>query len=117
MSRRRSTVGRRQYLVALVTCPNVAVGRRIAKELVRRRLAACVNLIPSLESIFWWQGKLDQAREALLVIKTTSERFERLRRAVVELHPYDVPEVLGLPVTAGHAAYLRWVTESLSPRA
>lgn len=105
---------RNRVLVVLVTCPTRAAAARIADALVRRRLAACVNLCPGLSSVFWWQGRVDRAREILLVIKTTRPAFERLRRAVVELHPYDVPEILALPVAAGHGPYLRWVNSSVS---
>jgi periplasmic divalent cation tolerance protein len=103
-------------LVVLVTCPSVAVARRLANELVRRRLAACVNLIRDVESVFWWQGKVNRAREALLLMKTTAGRFEALRKVVVERHPYDVPEVIALPIRAGHEPYLAWVTSSVARR-
>lgn len=103
-------------VVVLVTCSNRRVAKTIATTVVRRRLAACVNLLPAVESLFWWKGKVDRAREVLLIIKTTAARVEALRRAVVSLHPYDVPEIIALPVTAGHAPYLRWVTYSVTPR-
>ena len=96
-------------LVVLVTCPTRASGRRLAEVLVSRRLAACVNLLPGVESTFCWKGKRERCRETLLLIKTTTTRFEALRRAVLRLHPYDVPEVIALPVGAGHAPYLEWV--------
>lgn len=102
------------FLIVLVTCPNRAVARRLGTTLVKRRLAACVNVVPGIESVFWWNGKLDRCREALLLIKTTAARFERLRRAVIELHPYDVPEVIALPILKGHPAYLDWVSGLLS---
>ena len=102
-----------KMVVVLVTCPTQAVGRRLAERLVKSHLAACVNLIPQVESIFQWQGKIDRCREALLVVKTTAERFERLRRTVVQFHPYKVPEVIALPIAAGHPPYLRWLSASL----
>jgi periplasmic divalent cation tolerance protein len=101
-------------LLVLVTCPSRAVGRRIAERVVRSRLAACVNLLPGVESRFWWNGKVDRAGEALLLIKTTAARFEALRRAVIRLHPYDVPEVIAVPFAAGHRPYLRWVRASVT---
>ncbi|MBI3322045.1 MAG: divalent-cation tolerance protein CutA [Candidatus Omnitrophica bacterium] len=103
-------------VVVLVTCPKTAVARRLGVALVKRRLAACVNLIRGIESIFWWEGKIDRAREALLLIKTTRASFPRLRRAIRELHPYDVPEIIALPLVDGHPPYLRWVISSLSPQ-
>ena len=96
-------------VVVLVTCPTAAVARRLARRLIRSRVAACVNAVPAVESTFRWQGKIERCREALLVIKTTAAGFERLRRAVLRLHPYDVPEIIALPVVAGHPPYLRWV--------
>jgi len=102
--------------VVLVTCPSRAAARRLATALVRRRLAACVNLVPAVESVFWWQGKLDRCREILLLIKTTAATFPRLSRAVAELHPYEVPEVIALPLAAGSASYLKWIRSSLSLR-
>jgi periplasmic divalent cation tolerance protein len=106
------------YVVVLVTCPTRAVARRIAKRLVGERLAACVNVIAGVESVFWWRGKVDRAREWLLLIKTTAPRFERLKQAVLAAHPYEVPEVIALPVVAGHEPYLKWIQASLqaSPR-
>ena len=102
-------------LVVLVTCPNRATARRLAQALLRRRLAACVNLVPSVDSWFWWQGKIDRAREVLLLIKTTRAAMEPLRRAIVALHPYDVPEVIALPIRHGHRPYLDWVRTSVRP--
>ena len=99
----------------LVTCPSRAVARRMAARLIERRLAACVNLVPAVESVFRWQGKTERCREALLVMKTTAARFIALKRAVLALHPYHVPEIIALPVTAGHAPYLDWVARSSSP--
>ena len=100
-------------VVVLVTCPDAAAARRIAEAVVARRLAACVNVLPGVDSIFWWQGRIDRAREVLLVIKTTRAHFAALRRAVIALHPYKVPEIIALPLVAGHAPYLRWVAASL----
>ena len=103
----------RQVVVVLVTCPPAAA-RRLARGLVSERLAACVNIVPMVASWFWWQGKIQRCREALLVIKTTAARVERLRQTMLHTHPYDVPEILALPVVAGHPAYLRWVVNSLT---
>lgn len=105
---------RTQCLVVLVTCPTRHVATRLATTLVRARLAACVNLVSGVSSLFWWQGRVDRAREILLMIKTTARRFEALRRAVQQLHPYDVPEIISLPIGQGHPAYLAWIAESVS---
>ena len=104
----------RQCLVVLVTCPNRRQAKQLAHSVVRQRLAACVNLIPDVHSWFWWRGRLDQATEALLVMKTSVQRFARLRRIILAEHPYDVPEILALPIVNGHAPYLQWLLESLS---
>ena len=104
----------RGVVVVFVTCPGVSVGRRISRTLIQQRLAACVNLVPKIESCYRWQGKIERAAETLLVIKTTSRRFDALKRAVRRLHPYQCPEIIALPVTAGHQPYVRWVTESVA---
>ncbi|MBI4342306.1 MAG: divalent-cation tolerance protein CutA [Candidatus Omnitrophica bacterium] len=101
-----------QVVVVLVTCPNAAAGRRLGRELVRKRLAACVNLIPRIESCYRWQGKVERSPETLLIIKTASRRFAALQRAIRALHPYECPEIVALPVSAGHPPYLRWILES-----
>ena len=101
-------------IVVLTTCPTKAVARRIAKELVSRRLAACVNILTHVESLFMWEGKLEKAKETLLVIKTVASRFEALRKEIIARHPYKVPEVIALPLTAGYQPYLEWVRASLS---
>ena len=101
-------------MVVLVTCPNVTVGRRLGRALVRKRLAACVNLVPRIESCYRWRGKVERSTETLLLIKTAAGRFTALRRAILALHPYECPEIVALPVFAGHAPYLDWVRESVS---
>lgn len=102
-------------LVVLVTCPDRAVAKRLAEALVRRRLAACVNIVPGIQSVFRWKGKVERASEVLLLIKTPAKAFQRLRQAIATLHPYDVPEIIALPVKAGHPAYLAWIAESVHP--
>ena len=86
---------------------------RIARGLVQERVAACVNVVPTIRSVYRWQGGIEEAPEALLVIKTTAERFAALEHAVMRLHPYDVPEILAVPVSAGLPAYLAWVAEEV----
>lgn len=101
--------------VVLVTTPDDDVARRIARAVVEERLAACGNIVPALISIFRWQGAVQEEREALLVLKTTIDRFDALRERVIELHPYDVPEVLALGVEQGHAQYLDWLAACVGP--
>jgi len=98
--------------VVLCTVSGAQDAERIATALVERSLAACVNVLPGVTSIYRWRGKVERDEELLMVIKTTAERFEALRAAVVELHPYEVPEVIALPIEAGHAPYLDWIDAS-----
>src|SRR5512138_3591241 len=96
-------------LVVLVTAPSPEKAAELARAVVEERLAACGNVVPGLRSIYRWEGKVQEDEEALLVLKTTRARFDALRDRVHALHPYDVPEVLALPVEAGSAAYLAWL--------
>jgi periplasmic divalent cation tolerance protein len=109
-----SMKGGGQVRVVLVTCGTLAEGRRIARRVVSSRLAACVNLMLSpVESIYTWKGKLEKAREYLLVMKTTSKRIADLEREVKRLHSYDVPEFIALTIVAGSSDYLAWLQESV----
>ena len=99
-------------LVVLVTTPTVEEGQSIARSLVTERLAACVNVVPRVRSLFFWEGQLQEETEALLVIKTCRERYAALQARILELHTYSVPEILALPVEAGSPAYLAWVRET-----
>ncbi len=96
-------------LVVLVTTPTPDRAAEIARALVEERLAACGNVVPGLRSVYRWEGKVHDDAEALLVLKTTRARFEALRDRVLALHPYEVPEVIALPVEAGRARYLQWI--------
>ncbi len=96
-------------LVVLVTAPGPEEAARLARTLVEERLAACGNVLPGLRSIYRWEGKVRDEGEALLLLKTTRERFAALRDRILALHPYEVPEVLALPVEAGAERYLSWV--------
>ncbi|MBI4585953.1 MAG: divalent-cation tolerance protein CutA [Planctomycetes bacterium] len=98
--------------IVLSTCPREKAGS-LARALVERRVAACVNVIEKVASFYWWEGKLCEDGESLLVMKTPCARVEALLQAVRELHPYQVPEVVALPVITGHEPYLRWVEESV----
>jgi periplasmic divalent cation tolerance protein len=89
--------------------------RKIARELVGRQLAACVNIIPQIESIYRWQGNVESAQEWLLLIKTTSESFAAVRDAIRELHSYELPECIAIAIEDGSAEYLRWLSDSAPP--
>jgi periplasmic divalent cation tolerance protein len=104
-----------RFRVVLVTCGSLKEGRHIARRVVTARLAACVNLMLNpVESIYTWKGKLEKAREYLLVMKTTSKRLVELAREVKRLHSYDVPELISIPITEGSEEYLSWLDASVS---
>jgi len=101
------------FAVVLITCPDVASARRVAEGLLKDRLAACVNIISGLKSFFWWKGKLEEADEVLLVVKTRLALVKDLVARVRELHPYEVPEVIALPIVEGSDDYLAWLGEEV----
>ncbi len=102
------------HLVVLVTAPSEGVGRDLARMLLRRRLAACVNIIPSVTSLYTWEGEICVDDEVLLMVKTPQSVLDELTSAVSEDHPYDVPEIIGLPITGGAEEYLRWLDEAVA---
>lgn len=102
-----------QVRVVLVTVPDVDTGCALARRVVQEHLAACGNVIPGLTSVYLWDGELQEDSEALVLFKTTERALSDLKRRVMELHPYEVPEFLALPVTEGHAPYLRWLIGEL----
>jgi periplasmic divalent cation tolerance protein len=97
----------------MTTCGSLEEARHIARALVERRLAACVNLVPQVESTYRWKGEVETAAEAILIIKTTVDASERLRAALVELHSFEVPECIELEITDGTAAYLDWIGQAV----
>lgn len=97
--------------VVLCTCPDEDTARRLAGGVVEERLAACVNILPAMRSVFRWQGMVQEEREALMIIKTIAPRYAELETWLLANHPYDVPEILALPVAGGSATYLDWMTE------
>jgi periplasmic divalent cation tolerance protein len=99
--------------VVLTTAASIGVAERIAGALVEERLAACANVVPGVVSIYRWEGALRREGEVLVILKTTGERVESLRSRLVELHPYDIPEVLAVGVQAGHEPYLAWVRDEV----
>jgi periplasmic divalent cation tolerance protein len=103
------------HVVVLVTAPSADVAAALGRAIVEEELAACVNVVPGLRSIYRWQGKICDDAEVLCVFKTRTALVERLRERVVALHPYEVAEVIALPIVAGSAAYLRWVDDSTWP--
>lgn len=100
--------------IVLTTAGSQEEARKIAHALVERKLAACVNIVPAIESVYRWQGKIESATEWLLLIKTEAAAFERLRDAIQELHSYDLPECIMLEIRDGSTEYLGWLKASVS---
>ena len=101
-------------IVVLSTCPDPETARGLAADLVENGLAACVNIVPGLTSVYRWEGRTEESPECLMLIKTTPEGMARLRQRIVDLHPYELPEIVAVPVVDGLPAYLDWVTGSVS---
>ncbi len=101
-------------LLALTTCPDPGSAARIARTLVDERLAACVSRLPGVTSTYRWQGGVEEDAEVLLLVKTTAARLPALRERLAELHPYDVPELIAVPVEDGLPAYLDWLRQAVS---
>lgn len=101
-------------VVVYVTVPDMKTADQLSDALVSSHLVACVNIVPGLTSVYWWEGKVNRDSELLLVIKTRSSLLEQLTQQVKRLHPYDEPEVVALPVTGGSASYLKWLHDSTS---
>ena len=113
-NRRRGALDR--YAIALVTVPDQKVARRIARVILENRVGACVNILPGVESHYWWQGKLEQGKELLLLIKTTRARLTKLEETVLAHHPYDTPEFIVLAIDSGNRRYLEWIRDSVETR-
>lgn len=102
----------KDMIMVMSNTPNAAVAMDIAREIVGRQLAACVNILPGVHSIYRWQDAVEEAAEVTMLIKTRQACYEALQTAIVELHPYDVPEIIALPLTGGLPSYLSWMAES-----
>ena len=101
--------------IVLVTAPDADVGQRLARALVEERLAACVNVVPGVRSVYRFEGEIHEDREVLLLVKTRSAQAAPLEARVRELHPYDLPEVVRMPLSGGSQPYLEWVREGTRP--
>jgi periplasmic divalent cation tolerance protein len=99
--------------LVLSTCGSIDEARKLARALVEKQLAACVNIVPQIESVYYWKGKVETSTEFLLLIKTTAGAFDELRDVLMELHSYDVPECIEIAIEDGSAAYLAWIGESV----
>jgi periplasmic divalent cation tolerance protein len=103
-----------RFAVVLVTAPDLKTARALARAALEERLVACVNVVPKIESHYWWQGKIERGAEVLLVMKTRRTRLAALEKLVLARHPYDTPEFVVLPLAAGSVRYLDWIAASTS---
>lgn len=101
------------YVVVLITVCSKKEAEKIGRCLLKEKLAACINIIDKVHSLFWWQAKIDCARELLLVVKSRKDKLKPLIKKVKSLHSYTVPEIIALPIVAGYGPYLEWIDESL----
>jgi periplasmic divalent cation tolerance protein len=103
-----------KYVIVLITAPDLKVARRLARAALEDRLIACANLIPRIESHYWWRGKVESSGEVLMILKTTRPRLGTLEKLILAKHPYDTPEFLVLSANTGNSRYLKWIAESVS---
>ena len=104
-----------QTLLVHCSCPDTGTAERIAKALLERRQAACVSIGPGLTSLYHWEGRLERSRETLLLIKSRSRAYDALEQTILSLHPYELPEIIAVPVERGLPGYLHWVDQCLTP--
>jgi periplasmic divalent cation tolerance protein len=102
-----------EFCCVFVTAPNITVARKIAAAALKERLVACANLIPKIESHYWWQGQLESSSEVLILLKTTKDQLPDLERHVIKSHPYDTPEFIAIKLDHGVDKYLDWINTSL----
>ncbi|WP_119629814.1 divalent-cation tolerance protein CutA [Methylocaldum marinum] len=105
-----------QHCLVLCTCPDARTAEALAMALIFERLAACANIVPGLTSIYAWEGKIETAQEHLLLIKTETASFDALEKFLREKHPYELPEIVTVPILHGSTAYLDWISEWLHPK-
>jgi periplasmic divalent cation tolerance protein len=101
-----------KFAIVLVTTPNLKTGRMLTKAALQARLIACANLVPKIESHYWWQGKIESGTEVLLVLKTQKSKLAALEKLILAKHPYDTPEFIVLPLSAGNKRYLDWLAQT-----
>lgn len=101
------------HIVIFITTPSKKEAKDIAAQLVKNKLVACVNIVEKIESLFWWQGKVDQSKETLLIAKSRKDKLNKVIELVKSLHSYEVPEIIALPIAGGYKPYLNWIDESI----
>lgn len=102
-----------RYAVVFVTTGSKKEAKKISQEVLEKKLAACVSIVPSISSQYWWEGKIDSSKEVLLIIKTKKELFGKLKNSIKKIHSYTVPEIIALPIIYGNSEYLDWIDETL----
>ncbi|OGP16146.1 MAG: hypothetical protein A3I75_01725 [Deltaproteobacteria bacterium RIFCSPLOWO2_02_FULL_50_16] len=103
-----------EYYLAITTLPNLAEAKKLARELVEKKVVACVNILPGATSLYWWEGKIQEDAECVLLMKTHEKSIERLKKTLPELHSYSCPELVCLPIFEGHPPYLKWLEDSVT---
>jgi len=103
-----------KFFIVLVTAPNLRVARSLAQAALSSRLIACANILPGVESHYWWKGKITSGKELLLLLKTGQNCLKKLERLILEKHPYDTPEFIALPISGGSKGYLNWLATELT---
>jgi periplasmic divalent cation tolerance protein len=103
-----------EYIVVFITCNDAEEARNIAELLLEQRLAACVNIVPEINSSFWWEGKLDAAEESLLIVKTRAKSLAEITHSVKAVHTNTVPEIIALPIIGGNQDYLDWIDDEVA---
>jgi len=103
----------KNYVIVMVTCASREEARRIAGRLLEKRLVACANILPKIESRFWWKGKLDSAAELLVTMKTVRSNFKKIEAEIKRVHSYEVPEIIAVPIVSGSRDYLDWISRTV----
>tara|TARA_B100000579_G_scaffold390334_1_gene364742 strand:+ start:146 stop:463 length:318 start_codon:yes stop_codon:yes gene_type:complete len=103
-----------EFILILVTAPNIKLARSLVNAALKPKLAACANIIPSIESHYWWKEKLENEREVLILFKTIEENIPELEQTICNLHPYDTPEFIAIPIASGSQKYLNWISENIN---
>jgi periplasmic divalent cation tolerance protein len=108
------SVGTDTFIHVITTVDSKEAAERIAETVVRARVAGCAQIVGPITSVYWWEGEIERAEEYLILLKTASDRYAELEATIRDVHPYDVPEILALPVSAGSRAYLDWLRHEVS---